>query len=397
MEEANAEPIPPDILATLEANGYEVRDFLGRGGYATVFEVFSKKYEDIFVAKAMDICTEKMRYQKTAFDAEVNSLCNLIHPNIIKIYDHFTDEKRFYQILELCEKENLYDRIIRTGPIVEDLKSFMKQILNAMVYCHAQGITHSDIKPANILIDHYGRPKIADFGLAMKLQDSSKLINGFRGSKPYMAPEILLKKKYDPFKADVWSLGVTFYFIAFGRLPWNPSDSNFISIIKEGLVSYPQGTDPELIHMLKKLLTPSPMMRASMEDLLRSRFFSANKLEESPSMGNMSSQIFKKRRGHIKTTRSSIGFATLKSPLMDNSDDVSNLLEQMPHLQTEDCEEQVNHGGTKLVKKTNQISSLKSFILHQGMSNMSNKIVKPRLSQPNISSFLENNGFLDNQ
>ena len=135
-------------------------------------------------------------------------------------------------ILEYCSKGSL-SSIIKSG----DLKSqnekiyYMKKIAEAIHFCHSKGIAHRDIKPNNVLLDDYVLPKLIDFGICEMLYfnpdsissiDSNdgyykagkkgkvKLINKDFGTCSYLAPEIILNEPYDPFAADIWSLGVTF-------------------------------------------------------------------------------------------------------------------------------------------------------------------------------------------
>lgn len=95
----------------------------------------------------------------------------------------------------------------------------MKQILEAINYCHITGICHRDIKLENILINKDDDIKIIDLGIADFVDQKHKNLSGFLGTKPYMAPEILLGEKYNS-KCDIWSIGVTFYILLALRLPF---------------------------------------------------------------------------------------------------------------------------------------------------------------------------------
>jgi serine/threonine protein kinase len=91
------------------------------------------------------------------------------------------------------------------------------KISSAIAFYHLQKISHRDIKPANILINHDGRCILSDFGLSGNVMGRDK-VNEFCGSLPYKPPEIIKRILYSPLKADIWSLGVTFYVRC-----WTPS------------------------------------------------------------------------------------------------------------------------------------------------------------------------------
>ena len=89
-----------------------------------------------------------------SFQAEINILRKLDHPNILKLYEIFSDEKRYYLVTELCKGGELFDEIIAKVHFTEkEAADLILQILQALAYCHEQKIVHRDIKPENVLID----------------------------------------------------------------------------------------------------------------------------------------------------------------------------------------------------------------------------------------------------
>lgn len=103
---------------------------------------------------------------------EINNIKILDHPNILKMYEFFEDENRFYIVTELCSGGDLYSEINNKGKLTEDeTKIIIKQILSCIYYCNTKNIIHRDIKPENILLNEnkeYDRIKLVDFGTSIE-------------------------------------------------------------------------------------------------------------------------------------------------------------------------------------------------------------------------------------
>ena len=200
----------------LEKHGYSFVRPIGRGGFASVFLVHSKKYSRDFAAKVTRMADKAAQFGV----AEIENLKQLIHPNIICLYDYFMEGNELYLILEYCPSGSLSDHVSPGNPLsMPVFRSLATQILSALCACHDKGIAHRDLKPANVLIDTHGRPKLADFGLGV-VCEKGNYVNCDAGSLAFAPPEFFKEKSLDPFKADVWSVGVLFLTMATGRLPW---------------------------------------------------------------------------------------------------------------------------------------------------------------------------------
>mmetsp|Transcript_17591 Transcript_17591/g.19799 ORF Transcript_17591/g.19799 Transcript_17591/m.19799 type:complete len:134 (+) Transcript_17591:313-714(+) len=119
----------------------------------------------------------------------------LDHPNILRIYEVFQDQKRYYLITELCTGGELFDEIAKKAIFSEkDAAIIIEQILLAINYCHSKSIVHRDLKPENILIDSSNKNniKVIDFGTSHKMTKEKKVMNQAFGTSYYIAPEVLV-------------------------------------------------------------------------------------------------------------------------------------------------------------------------------------------------------------
>ena len=277
------------IKQTLSAHGFEFLHPIGKGGFASVVLVKSLRYNCQFVAKI----SEKGQKSESDQDAEISNLMQLSHPHIIQMYEYFTDNLFLYIILEYCPGGSLSDIIKSHGPLKEEnLIKSCYQIITALKHCHDNGIAHQDLKPANVLLDKNNRCKLADFGISSHV---NKQVQVYGGTRPYMAPELIVKSKHDPMKADLWALAVTFFELATGSLPWNASnEKEMIMSITMGIVSYNRFNLPKpFIAMLKSMFEVSPEKRASLDVLLNLPMFDEfNKRQERKRMNLSTSSSF---------------------------------------------------------------------------------------------------------
>ena len=268
-----ATPIDSEVIQKIiSQHGYDLDGFLGFGGFASAYKIVHRSYQMEFVLKVMNLKSltgdmEVAQKQIKSYDCELNALKNLCHANIINIYDHFSSEEALFIVLEYCPGGSLDDLIQKKIP-VKNMFPVFKQVLLALKYCHDHGIVHRDIKPANILFDKYGRPKLADFGLA-DFVSPDRIFKGMTGSRVFLAPEVWSKNAFDAKKADIWALGVTFYMMVTTQIPWDmTSPKSFENSIKTGYFNVDQSMDQDFIDIVSMMLTVDPAQRASLEDIL---------------------------------------------------------------------------------------------------------------------------------
>ncbi|KAJ9159079.1 hypothetical protein P3X46_024610 [Hevea brasiliensis] len=177
---------------------------LGEGGFGIVYEGYAPS-GFFFAVKEIEIKDEGTIDN---INHEIDLLCQLRHPNIVKFYGMERRQSTVHIFLELVSRgsiKKVYDKF--------DLKDsqvshYTKQILEGLKYLHERKVAHRDIKCANILVNDKGRVKIADFGLA-KVLELNACVKSNCGTTGWKAPEVIKKNKEYGFKADIFSLGCT--------------------------------------------------------------------------------------------------------------------------------------------------------------------------------------------
>jgi len=159
------------------------------------------------------------------FRREGRTAARLAHPNVVQVYDagegEFEGREVSYIVMEYVSGGDLKGLIDEKGPLASDeLARLGADVSSGLAHAHANGVIHRDIKPHNILIDAYGRPKLSDFGIARAVDATYATRTGsYLGTALYSAPEQLRGEKVTP-KSDVYSLGIAFYQAAAGQAPF---------------------------------------------------------------------------------------------------------------------------------------------------------------------------------
>ncbi|MBI4861708.1 MAG: serine/threonine protein kinase, partial [Candidatus Riflebacteria bacterium] len=198
---------------------YEIVRELGRGGMGAVLLGVHKSLGRQVAIKVLLGGSRVLDHELARFCREARTYKELLHPNLVKVYDAQLDGVLPHIVLEYIPGGDLFAEL---GPGVRrriDAMSLARAMAGALAYIHERNILHRDIKPSNILIDADARPVLTDFGL-VKLEgadltaltaDGSAL-----GTLPYMAPEVLRGEPVGA-PADVYSMGLTLFEAAFGR------------------------------------------------------------------------------------------------------------------------------------------------------------------------------------
>ena len=261
---------------------YEIIREIGSGGFSKCLLVKNK------ITKANYACKELQKKSVSDYDGlmrEVNLMIKLDHPNIIKLYEYYENDKSIYLIMELCTGGELFDRIVENTEngiqyTEKQAANLFRQMMDAINYCHKNGIVHRDLKPENLLFlnkDQNSPIKVIDFGMSKRFT-AEKYMNEKVGTAYYISPEVL-KGKYDE-KCDIWSAGVILYIIICGYPCFNGEDDDEIfAAIQRGKIQFPSpewdDISEDVKNLIKKMCCP-PEKRLTAAQVLQDTWVKDN-------------------------------------------------------------------------------------------------------------------------
>ncbi|MFC2083959.1 protein kinase [Bacteroidota bacterium] len=200
---------------------YKILEKLGEGGMGVVYKARDLNLDRLVALKFLPTAFSIEEEAKQRFIHEAKSASSLQHNNICTIHEiGKTDDGQLFISMDLYEGETLKQKIKRDQLKTDEATDIAIQIAEGLLKAHEKDITHRDIKPANIFITNDGVVKILDFGLA-KVTGQTQLtqLGSTVGTVAYMSPEQTRGEKIDH-RTDIWSLGVVFYEMLTGQLPF---------------------------------------------------------------------------------------------------------------------------------------------------------------------------------
>ena len=219
---------------------YEIVRSIGEGGMANVYLGYDTILDRNVAIKILrgDLSNDEKFVRR--FQREALSASSLSHPNIVEMYDVGEDDGIYYIVMEYVEGQTLKQLLKRRGSLtLSETIDIMLQLTDGMAHAHDSYIVHRDLKPQNIMIQDDGQIKITDFGIAMAL-NSTQLTqtNSVMGSVHYLPPE-QANGKGSTIKSDIYSMGIIFYELLTGSLPFKGENAVEIALkqMKEPLPS----------------------------------------------------------------------------------------------------------------------------------------------------------------
>src|SRR3989442_406990 len=193
------------------------------------------------------------------FYREARAVAALDHPNIVRAYDIDQEDNLHFLVMEYVDGTSLQELVKKSGPLEPGRSAhYIRQAAMGLQHAHeVAGLVHRDIKPGNLIVDRGGTVKILDMGLARFFNDQDDMLTqkydeNVLGTADYLAPEQALDSHGVDIRADIYSLGATFYYCLTGRTPFT-----------EGTVAQ------KLIWHQTRQPTPIKQMRPDVPDALR--------------------------------------------------------------------------------------------------------------------------------
>ncbi|MDU5334221.1 Stk1 family PASTA domain-containing Ser/Thr kinase [Enterococcus sp.] len=235
---------------------YKVIANIGSGGMANVFLAHDLILDRDVAIKILRFDFQNDQTAIRRFQREALAATEMVHPNIVGVYDVDEEDGMQYLVMEYVKGMDLKRYIqmhqhIPYGKIVD----IMEQILSAVSLAHAHGIIHRDLKPQNILMDQAGVVKIADFGIAIALSETSLTqTNSMLGSVHYLSPE-QARGSMATKQSDIYALGIILYEMITGSVPFDGESAVTIALkhFQDEMPSV-KGFDPEVPQALENIV-----------------------------------------------------------------------------------------------------------------------------------------------
>jgi serine/threonine protein kinase len=200
---------------------YRVLQPLGAGGMASVYLCQHPDGRRVAVKVLNKERAEDSEVRKR-FEREGRTVSALDHPNIVRAFEVGLDAKRHFLVMEYVDGWNLLQYVDQHGPpSIETACDWMRQAAVALQHIHEMNLVHRDIKPANLLLDKQGTVKVFDMGLAKVFGDEQTILTKrVVGTADFIAPEQTYDSHRVDIRADIYGLGLTFYYVLTGQIPF---------------------------------------------------------------------------------------------------------------------------------------------------------------------------------
>jgi len=248
--------------------GYRLEKRVGRGGMGTVYKAMQLSLDRPVALKILSDELADNREFTSMFIREARAAARLSHPNIVLAYDVGKDKDKFFFAMEYVPGGSVQDLLAREKKLpLDKAVHFIIEAARALEYAERQGVVHRDIKPDNLMITQDGGIKICDLGLARNILavEPSTSAEGICGSPHYIAPEQAQGKPVDH-RADIYSLGATFYRMLAGTTPF--SGSNIKELIKKHITENPRpirelepSTPESVARVIERMMAKDPAKR----------------------------------------------------------------------------------------------------------------------------------------
>ncbi|XP_060650681.1 peripheral plasma membrane protein CASK isoform X1 [Drosophila nasuta] len=262
---------------------YELCEVIGKGPFSIVRRCIHRESNQQFAVKIVDVAKFTASPGLSTADLKREAtICHMLkHPHIVELLETYSSEGMLYMVFEFMEGSDLCFEVVRravAGFVYSEAVAchYMRQILEALRYCHENDILHRDVRPACALlatVDNSAPVKLGGFGSAIQLPGTRETIetHGRVGCPHYMAPEVVTRRLYGK-GCDVWGAGVMLHVLLSGRLPFLGSGVRLQQSISRGRLSFEapewKSISANAKDLVMKMLAANPHHRLSITEVL---------------------------------------------------------------------------------------------------------------------------------
>ncbi len=248
------------------ANRYEIREVLGEGGMAAIYKAWDGELDRLVVIKVIHPSLAGSKKVLRRFKQELLLTRQITHENVIRIFDIGNCDRIKFITMEYIDGVDLKKLLIDRGKFsAREALPMMRQICQGLHAAHEKGVIHRDLKPQNIMRESNGRIVVTDFGIAHSDAQRMTATGETIGTPEYMSPEQAKGRKIDR-RSDVFSLGLVFYELLTGKLPFkgaNAVETKYKRVNETALA--PNAVDktipPQISHIVMRCLEKDPSQR----------------------------------------------------------------------------------------------------------------------------------------
>eukprot|EP01012_Entosiphon_sulcatum_P051679 TRINITY_DN70984_c0_g1_i1.p1 TRINITY_DN70984_c0_g1~~TRINITY_DN70984_c0_g1_i1.p1 ORF type:complete len:525 (-),score=64.21 TRINITY_DN70984_c0_g1_i1:87-1661(-) len=272
-KQSSTVPLVASPWANITLTDFELLKVIGKGAFGKVIKARLRSTGVVYAVKSMvkTAVIEKGLVSRTISESTLHR--SLHHPFIVRLHTTFQTPDRLFLVLDFLPAGHLGYYIANHSPFPEGVARFyLAQLVLAIDYLHSRHVVHLDIKPDNIMMGQNGYLVLSDFGLARKLEPAEEL-HGYLGVVKYAAPELVLTQPYN-YPVDIWALGVVFYRMMIGFMPFEAEDNEKVKelIVEQPLWLPPEGDETYKFgrrarDVLARLLDKSPRTRITAAEL----------------------------------------------------------------------------------------------------------------------------------
>lgn len=223
---------------------FELQEQIGKGTFSVIRRCFDKRSDRVCAVKIVDVAkmTSSSGLTEEDLQREARICQKLRHPHIVDMLGAYSMDGNMYMVFEYLDGADLCFEIVNrvnAGFVYSEAVAshYLRQVLEALSFCHENRIIHRDLKPHNILLaskENSAPIKIADFGIATEIGEEGYVTSGRIGTPHFMSPEVVNREPYGK-PADVWGCGVILFILLSGSFPFHGTGEKIYDSIRKGI------------------------------------------------------------------------------------------------------------------------------------------------------------------